>query len=148
MAVLCKLVMLWLLALAIPVQGLAAATMVHCESSHQRMHDAVAPGHSHAGSHHAHGHHHALDHGDVAADAADHHHASAAEPPAEPDKYSDLAQYKCSACGACCSVAAMLGFSLTVPEPALVVQWRAAHFLARFGFITDGPERPPRTVLA
>lgn len=148
MAVLRKLAMVWLLALAIPVQGLAAATMVHCGSSHQRMHAAVAPGHSHAGSHHALERQHAMDHGAVAADAADHHHASVAEAAAEPDKYSELAQYKCSACGACCSVAAMPGFSLTVPEPTPVVQWQVAHCLARFGFVTDGPERPPRLILA
>jgi hypothetical protein len=147
MAILRRFVMLWLLALAIPLQGLAAATMVHCGSSHQRMHDAVAPAHSHGGSS-SHHHSHGVDHAVSMANATDHHDAAAADASADPDKYSDLAQYKCSACGACCSVAALPAFSLSVPTPDAVVQWEAVHFLARFGYFTDAPERPPRPILA
>ena len=151
MATLRRFVMLWLLALAIPLQGLAAATMVHCGSSHQRMHDAVALAHSHAESsahHHSHRGGHGVDHAVSMADASDHHHEAAADASADPDKYSDLAQYTCSACGACCSVAALPAFALRVPTPNAVVQWEAVHFLARFGYFTDAPERPPRPILA
>lgn len=151
MAIVRRFVLLWLLALAIPLQGLAAATMVHCGSSHQRMHDALVPAHSDGGSsthHHSHGGGHGVNHAASMADATDLHHAAVADASAEPDKYSDLAQYKCSACGACCSVAALPAFSLSVPTPSAVVQWEAVHFLARFGYFTEPPERPPRPILA
>jgi hypothetical protein len=80
-------------------------------------------------------------------DAADHDHTQAADASAQPDNYSDLAQYKCSACGACSSVAAMPGFTLKVPGPTPVAQWEAVQFIAHFGFVTDGPERPPKHTL-
>jgi hypothetical protein len=116
--------------------------MIHCGSSHQRMHGAGS-----SGNNQAHEHHHAMDHG-AAPTGADHHHTAAADASAQPDKYADLAQFKCSACGSCCSSAAMPGCSLAVPEPTPVVHWQSVHFVARFGFVTDGPDRPPRPVLA
>ncbi|MDP1900347.1 MAG: hypothetical protein Q8K96_07820 [Rubrivivax sp.] len=122
-----KIVTVWILALAIPAQGLAAAAMVHCGASHERMHGGAAQAQAQA------------------AESLHHEHAGASTPT---DKFTDLAQYKCGACGSCCPAAAMPAFLLTVPESKPVAQWDALPLHGRIGFVTDGPDRPPRPVLA
>jgi hypothetical protein len=141
-----KFVIVWLLALAIPAQGLAAATMAHCGASHQRMHAAGAQAESHATDHHRQQHSHQHEAGAVR--SADRHVAVSSHATTEPDKFSDLGQYKCGVCGSCCSAAAMPGFSLALPESAPVAQWEAVRFHAYIVFVTDGPDRPPRPILA
>lgn len=139
-----RLVMLWLLALAIPVQGLAAAAMIHCGSSDQRLQDVQD-----VQAHHSHAHHDATDRSLAAAGAAEHPHAPA-DASAAHHTSAGLAQHQCGACGACClcSIAAMPGFALSVPAPASAVHWQVAPMRARPGFVTDLPERPPRPVRA
>ena len=129
-----RFVMACLVALALPAQGLANATMLHCGSSHERMHTAqTAP---QAADHHAH-------HGD----AADHA-AHASHEPVSPDKLTDLGQYKCSSCASCCA-----GMALFSTMPQLVVPELGATVFAALtpgiaAFATDGPDRPPRRFLA
>lgn len=128
MRVLARLVLVWLIALALPVQGVAGVTMLHCAPSH---HPAQAAPH----------HHHAAQ---GAAPAHAGHGASMAHAHQAADKGG------CSACAACCA-----GAALAVPAtpPALVLQDARQPVLAAVGpppaaFITGGPERPPRPVLA
>jgi len=129
-----RFVMACLLALALPAQGLANASMLHCGSSHERMHTAqVAP---QAVDHHAH-------HG-AAADHADH----ASHEPVSPDKLTDLGQYKCSSCASCCAGIALLSDlpQLVAPEFGATVFAAVAPGVAPFA--TDGPDRPPRSLVA
>ena len=126
--------MMWLLALALPLQGSVAATLRVCGPGHDRMAVAAAALAEH--------------------DHAAHHHAAAAVPAHDADATAtaqDLhksAQHKCSACAACCVTAAL---------PASVVRFEAVveaaapppvFFACSVAFLTDGPERPPRLPLA
>jgi hypothetical protein len=136
-----RFVMAALLALALPAQGLANAVMLHCGSSHQRMHTAqvVAP---QAADHHQ--HHGAAAEHSHSADHADH----AAQEPVSPDKLTDLGQYKCSSCASCCAGMALPSTvsQLVAPEPGATVFAAVAPGIAAFA--TDGPDRPPRRSLA
>jgi hypothetical protein len=144
--------LIWIVVLAIPAQGIAAATLLHCGPGHDRQVpsavstvDSVA--HAHADGHSStQMHHHAS--ADTAVDSAD---ANAAPPHdgAGPDTvYAERAKYKCSMCAQCCIGAALLymapSFALTQgTEPAPTAVPAAAQ-----GFITEAPERPPRQLLA
>lgn len=121
--------LLWLVVLAVPLQGLAAATMLNCAA----MHGAASATLDHAGhDDHDHDHDHAAmaaAHDDAAADAGAPH----------------AADHKCSACAAC---HASLGLPVAMPKlPAVdAVQ---AHPVPRASgaepFLTGGLERPPRS---
>lgn len=146
-----RFVMACLLALALPAQGLANATMLHCGSSHQRMHNAQAApvaehqGHQAADSHHPHGVDHAVDH--ITDHITDHtapadHGAASLD---APDKVTDLGQYKCSACASCCAGLALLSSMprVSAPERGTTVFLTVMPTVGAFA--TDGPDRPPRT---
>ena len=134
---------MWILAIALPVQGVYAGTLRHCvggdhrtafEAASSLVHPhAEAPGSEVHGMHAAHVH-------------------LAMHPHVEPSSSSHSHQGtgpngSCSACAACCSS--------TAPPPALLalVAQKAEHAVPAFvsfavvTFVTDGPERPPRTAL-
>jgi hypothetical protein len=148
---------LWLIIAILPVQGYAAATMVACGPSHERM-AARAP-HAHAedlgrASHHGAHDHAAHDHGAHAHAAHDHAgftpDAHAAVTPDDTARAaSDLASFTCSACAACCVGAALPAreFSLDVPAPAPDTL-RPATAAPLTAVTLDGLERPPRPFLA
>lgn len=173
MRALVRLVAVWLVVLALPLQGWAAATMLHCGSGH-------APGHpsSHSGSrgagdrgghavhHHAAGHGaHAVQHAHAAHDPHDPHdlnhaggshdehraqHSHAAAGAAGELGMDDhaAAAHKCSACAACC-----LGVGLPASTPRLDVIAASQPPVAcvaepALSYIASGPERPPRSFLA
>ncbi len=108
-----------LVALALPVQGLANAVMLNCGPSHQRM-QAVVSGHAAHAQHAEHAHHdsaapphsQAAHHADTAAVAGD--------DAGSPDTLTDLGQFKCSACASCCSGLALLRALPQVPAPDAV----------------------------
>ena len=123
-----RLLVVWFIALALPVQGVASATMAHCGPGHQSMHPAAGTpsvpqaAQPHAAdaahAHHPHRHH---DQGAAAQGAG---HAEPASPAAaQPGKFTDLAKYKCSSCASCCVGAALTGAMPRVPdsEPAPTV---------------------------
>lgn len=137
-----RTLLIWLLALALPVQGVMAATMVFCGPNH---HDrAAAVAHDADAAHQPH---------DVAAHS--HHEAAdgqaqntAANESAAPDKFVQSDMQKCSVCASCCSAAAIHD---TVPKLP-VLEPAAAAFAALASavepFAADGPDRPPRHLLA
>jgi hypothetical protein len=136
-----RTLVLCLLALALPLQGLAAATMLHCGPSHHARMASAPAAHDHA----AHGH------GAVA--GAHGHDGSAAVDVANPQtpNYlgdSSLAKAKCSACASCCSAIAL---PASIAEIS-VVQQHASRFPPLSAqvepVVTDSPERPPRSFLA
>jgi len=137
-----RMLVIWLVALAFPVQVVGAATMKFCAPSH---HAQMA----HASTLHA---GHAAHHEEAAA-AAQHDHARMLAKAAEPAQSStamadSTMKMKCSACAACCMAAALappvpavqaieVATDITLPASAPYVE-PDAH----------GLERPPRTFLA
>lgn len=130
-----RCLLIWLMALAVPLQGMAAASLRHCLPAHERAQagDAAhAEGHSHAVQSHSH-----------------HPGDEAAAHDAGPHKAADSFKAgKCSACAACC-------VALGLPEDAVQVPVVPADaFIARLGvtaplsFVPGGLDRPPRTHLA
>ena len=117
-----RITLMWLLALAVPVQGFAAASMIGCGTGH---------------------------HG-VTAQADHRHHASGA---GHSDVHKSHAGAKfskasCSACASCCTSAAppstpVIFEATDAPDAFLAL---APQPVA--SFVSGGPERPPRSVLA
>lgn len=147
--------LVWVMVIAMPVQGMAASVMLFCGPSHERMMQGLmadapalassqttAPGHDL-----------------MAADHGAHEHAvpahSVADEPAAGADANDVTgllphhgKFSCSACAACCSALALpASFVLPVPSspeylaPMSPVEPVASHQ-------PDGLDRPPRTVLA
>ena len=121
-----RCVLTWLLLLALPLHGYAASTMVLCAAGHHRSTASADGGHdpaAHAAAHHAAGH------------------DNQAAKPASVDA-------KCSACAACCTAVYLptnvIDFTAPAPGPVRAVP----EPTTLVGFVTDGPERPPRPIAA
>jgi hypothetical protein len=145
-----RILLMWLVALAVPVQGFAAASMLGCGPGHHGTTGAQAhagPMHEHASgtSQHAHG-------VDLDGDSSSHHpdasaaaaHGDTPEAPAEGKSGAG----SCSACASCCLAAALPATALSF-EASSVADFIALSIpRSPASFFTDGPERPPRLVLA
>lgn len=141
-----KAVLVWLMVLAIPTQGIAASTMLHCGPNHMQQSRAATEL-----DHARHGHAHQ---GDAHHDQAD---GIAAAPGVTTDAGLDqgghadaaakLAKFKCSACASCCSAVAILHVVSPLPVIDCVFEGAPSPLIGRPGFFTDGPERPPRITL-
>src|SRR5213595_318222 len=107
-----RIMVMWLLGLAVPVQGFAAASMIGCGTGHgatgMHSHAQGMHGHERSAAPHSHdgyadamahgGHHH---HTDTASDGDAHtSHADSA-------KGSKFSKASCSACASCCTSAAL-----------------------------------------
>ena len=161
-----RLLLTCLLAVALPLKGLAASSMMACGPNHHsdtaavaHAHGAVAPAHTHAHEHAtaatpAHGH----EHGDGAAHdpAAGHdagsgsglfaiQHGNAASADQAPDL---MVKSKCGTCAPCCVSAALTGDqSLLIAAPANSADFPA--FAAGHSSPPTGRlDRPPRSFLA
>lgn len=131
-----RIVLVCLLALALPVQGFAAATMLFCAGGHH--HGAVARG---AVSEMGGTREHAAEAGHA------HHHASGVDLHSHGQSVAKL-DGKCSACSACCT-AVVLPTTLVAFVPVKVRSPLVAIVpSASAGFLTDGQDRPPRPFLA
>ena len=144
MGLLIRMFVIWLLVLAVPMQGAAAATMAFCGPNHHGGESARLQLSSNSPDHSHHGDAapaHELE-ASVAADAA------VADDAAATVNASHAAKQKCSACASCCSLAAIL---TSVPVPP-VTDSAPTVFAAVVpnvdAFAADGPDRPPRIVLA
>ncbi|MCE2913975.1 MAG: hypothetical protein ACOVOT_05460 [Rubrivivax sp.] len=131
MGLILRALLTWLLVLAVPLQGAAAATLGFCGSDHHR--SPVASGHEHGHDHPA-----AVADGDTHAVATT---AAAAEA-------SHAGKHTCSACASCCANTAMLSPAWVAPT----LSFGAGVFFTVVPevepFAADGPDRPPRPVLA
>ncbi len=145
MSSLTRLLLIWLMALALPVQGFAAAAGRHCAAGHERAQVAtvVAATGSEAVQR-AHDGYQAM-HGHAAADAG--HHSDAA-----PDggKASPLTAdtTKCSACAACCAALALPAGPIVLPAPVLGTAVALPAVVAAASFVPGGLDRPPRALAA
>nr|WP_084515483.1 hypothetical protein [Burkholderia sp. WSM2230] len=131
MAYWCKVLLVVLLALSLPVQSFAAVS-VRCDSSHS-YEDVTSAEHAVEETPHT---HHVQ--GDLLADVdhAGHHH----------DGIHHV--HQCSACASCC-VGAALPVSASVAAAIAAVRFAPPSQLpvAVVRFLTDGIERPPRLTL-
>lgn len=160
-----RTLLIWLLVLAVPAQGAAAATMVMCGPNHHAAGAGAAMAHVQAGgpsSESPHDHpraqsnvheqHSTSMHAAHTAHDHDHDHGVAGVPAAgeasAPANGMHAGQHKCSACASCCSVSAMLSPVPAVPVPDFAPTVFTAVVPSVEAFSADGPDRPPRIVLA
>ena len=143
-----RIVLMWLVALAVPVQGYAAAAMFGCGPGH---HSAVSTNDAGQSLHDQQGQ--PPSHDDSAEVGSDHSHAdgSAAADHVHVLKThgttSKATKRACSPCASCCVVAA-LPTSVMTFQPIPLVDFfvpLAPHSVALF--LTEGLERPPRFIL-
>jgi hypothetical protein len=120
-----KALLMCLLVLALPVQGLAAQRMLFCAPAQHKVVQAQAP-HDHSA----------------------HMHAQHSKADAKAAPQADPGHGKCSACAACCAgvglVPTPLVFEPSPPSP----DYTARVFAARSGYTPSRLERPPRSPLA
>jgi hypothetical protein len=143
--------LIWLLVLAAPAQGAVAVTMALCAPSHHG--GAVAPPAQPQGATED---PHRLDkarggreHLDEAAQTG--HDKGASDLSAaslEPAQGGRAANQTCSACASCCPVGAIPSAGLGVPAPAVTFTVFGSVVSTVKTSATDGPDRPPRLVLA
>lgn len=139
-------VLVWLLVLAMPVQGIAAARMQHCAPTHARMQvvgQAEVPMHEHD-----HAHATADDGQGLSAEATAASSRSAVDTsgPVKAPVSADAQQ--CSACAACCPTLGLPATAELVPAAPIAAPAAQRSVLAVVAFVTSGPDRPPRVVLA
>ncbi len=136
---------MWLLLFALPLQGFAAAAMLHCGPNHHRMAanaTAEPAGPAQTYEHIAAGqHHHEAGMADAHGQAAPVDGSPGAPSLAHLDK---LVKLKCNACAVCCMGAAMPTaiFTFEPFAPAMVPEFFV--LTSHIGFVTDAPDRPPR----
>ncbi|QPF74133.1 hypothetical protein G8A07_15235 [Roseateles sp. DAIF2] len=133
-----RLMLAWLLAMALPLQGYAAHALMLCGPAHHQSPLVTTQAHA-TMDHQGHEGHDSAEHG------AQHHATpdSGDEEQAQPGGHAGA----CSVCASCCNAAALVT-SLPVadflpPAPVAVATVPVAH--ARV--LTGGLERPPRTDL-
>lgn len=135
-----RIVLTWLLALALPAQGYAAQAMLFCGPVHDRAAASAAAGHDHA----------AHEHGGMGHDAA----PSSGMPDDAQAEASDgkaagkVSQAKCSACASCCSMAAIASSHALPPADLASFEYALAPFEPYGGRTAGGLERPPKARLA
>lgn len=140
-----RLFVAWLLMAALPLQGIAAASMLFCD---QNVASAAAGHEEHSG----HDHHHAQGHESVnhqsshAAKADAHPHADAVQS-ADDDQQSVNAEEAAHACPICASGCHLVALSESLPSqsaadsPSAVLPQPTMPALSR---ATPRPDKPPR----
>ena len=159
MGQLLRTVLIWLVVLAVPAQGMAAATMLHCGPGHHgaltaQAHGPMLPVDPQA-AHAAHGHasHSALEanaasetgQGARSPDAVE---AAQADKATDPVKVAGTTYQKCSACASCCAGLAFPSTSVMPPTLDLACEVTALAPPLAASAVIDGPERPPRVLRA
>lgn len=156
-----RVLVVWLVAMALPVQAFAAGAMLHCGPMHERMgavgaapvaqhdtthrHSVAAPA---AGEpvHHAHGAPSPAElgapmpgpgPGDPTAGAPGH-------AGAEPTAATPLGDHQCSVCAACCVALALPATTATLPARPVEALFAALTLPAPPSFVPSGLDRPPR----
>ena len=128
---------MWLLMLALPVQGLATSAMLLCAAGH---HGTARDGHDQAA------HSHPGDASSLGSGVqSEPGHDAASSPLAA--KHSDLVKGKCSACGACCMAAYLPTAAMEFSASPIAVAPSSFTSTPSARFFTDGPDRPPRIFL-
>jgi hypothetical protein len=125
MSALFRTLLLWLMVLAVPAQGWAAASMALCGQKHHGVAEQQAQPPR-------------LDTGVTAAHAPCH----------EADAPVDSAdQHQCNVCSSCCSVGALISAVPALPDCEAALPLFATVVSTIDPFAADGPDRPPRNLL-
>ena len=136
--------LIWLMALALPIQAVAAAGMLHCGAAHRLMQVGSAA----AVALDAHDHVHEAvphEHGDAGLDLE----MSAGDSSDAGSSTTALGDdYTCSACANCCSAVALPASMVRLPAPPIAAHAAALPATNIDSFMPSGIERPPRTFLA
>ena len=147
-----RISLMWLLTLAVPVHGFAAASMLGCVSGQSR--SIAVAAHLHASDRHGddadmHVHAHHASEAETAQAATPHHADGAGDGQAPKGHAVDkVSAASCSACAACCTSAALPATPLVfepAPAPNSFVLPAPQHVAT---FVSGGLERPPRSFLA
>ena len=135
--------LLWFLAVALPLQGISAATMAACGTGHHgntsTASQAGIPSH---GGHLAAMHVHSYD-----ASGA-HEHAGADQAQSAKAGLAKSVGHKCSACASCCLNAVAATETPSFETARLSHRFAAPVTRALAAYVTEGLERPPRSFLA
>jgi hypothetical protein len=137
-----KTLLLWLLVLALPMQGYAAATMVDYQTrfAHSTARITEAGHMHHMSSQAGNG---GIEHHD-SLQSAFHFHAQPHDSSSNQHEHSS-----CSTCAVCCIGVAVIPADLDWHVPHAVAERSSAFLVVSFsGHIPAGIERPPRTNLA
>jgi len=132
-----KIFAIWLIAVAIPVQGFAATAMMNCEQSASHHSQNVASGHHHnqisehgLASEHTHDSANSSDHG---------------------SNITEKSKHSCAHCSKCttnCSGVILVANSTNLFHQLNADEARFTYSTSLFkGFISSGLERPPRFTL-
>jgi hypothetical protein len=143
-----KTLLIWLLALALPVQGFAASIRLSCAPAHRIVSSIKGVEHSH------HSHHDEMSGGVISHDGVMDHHGIG-DSSAHDNPSADLASEEsksqdasCSACAACCIGMAVIPSELTLAVDHNGLSILVASIASSFtGFVPAAPERPPRTLI-
>jgi hypothetical protein len=144
-----RITLMWLIALAVPIQGSAAVTMFGCGPGHQggigSSPAAMADEHAQDTDHHS--------HGAVAEDGKSHHHdghmaLDHSHSPTAQGAVHKVAQGNCTPCASCCVVAALPATMIQFEPVPLVDFFVVSIQIGVTSFLADGLERPPRSFLA
>jgi hypothetical protein len=138
-----RIALMWLVAVAVPIQGAVAATMLTCGPNHvpASSQGLVLDG-DHM-SHASHTMHHQVDHVEQSSVGS----SDGADLSTGDADFGKVATQKCSACASCCTAAALPSSVLDFPLSALPSTDLPTALSAAVIFSTDGPERPPRISL-
>lgn len=153
-----RIALFWLIALAIPAQGVAAVSMLFCGPTHHRLAPAAHPASSHSheqpgahddhavmGDHAAGAHNHgSTDHGQP----ADVPTGDAADQRVFAGDLDQLTMHKCGACASCCAVSVLPSAVVTFEAADTEAVHSALPTFADATFLTGGLDRPPRSFLA
>jgi hypothetical protein len=141
---LARFIVMWLIAVALPFQGVAAATMLHCGSANPAPAASAHEGHAH--------HHHGADSTASSAGTPSHHHGDHHGATADSTSTPPLSHHQadgkasCSACASCCSALALPTTPVIVATHTVADTITTLRLLPVVAFLTGGPERPPRTI--
>lgn len=145
MSLLVRTLLIWLLVLAIPAQGVAAATMAFCGPKHHGGVAAASAGLAATAGHVR---------GGLEATVAHEHPRADTNAPVADDpgvsakaKIGSADQHKCNVCGACCSTGALMSAVPTVVAADAASTAFSTVVATVDPFAADGPDRPPRILL-
>ncbi|MFC5474521.1 hypothetical protein [Paraherbaspirillum soli] len=123
-----KNLLILLLALALPLQGYAAAAMVFCASSETAETSASSTPHHHA---------------DQQVQLSDHSATHAKHDAASHGKTSS----SCSSCAACCIGMMPVSTTVAAKLPALSAHYTRLRLSGFVGYTPENPERPPSSLV-
>jgi hypothetical protein len=144
MPALVRSLLIWLMVLALPSQGLAASVMQHCAPVNPPVHSGAAIALSMDG--HDHVHADELPGDDLAQQA--HGSEGLTTDGANLAQGKAAGAGKCSACAACCPAVGMPPSMNPIPTPPAQTPALQLPFIAVDSFVPGGLDRPPRNFLA